>query len=73
VLDDAEDRAEIEDVTIFTDEVIYQLIEEYEEYVEGIEKAQQDTILENITRPARFRILPDHTFRQNDPQSSASR
>jgi translation initiation factor 5B len=67
VLDDAEDRAEIEDVTIFTDEVIYQLIEEYEEYVEGIEQAQQDTILENITRPARFRILPDHTFRQNDP------
>ena len=66
-LDDAEQRAEIEDVTIFTDEVIYQLIEEYEEYVEGIEKAQQDTILENITRPARFRILPDHTFRQNDP------
>ncbi|QLK24863.1 translation initiation factor IF-2 [Natrinema zhouii] len=67
VLDDADDRAEIEDVTIFTDEVIYQLIEEYEEYVEGIEKAQQDTILDNITRPARFRILPDHTFRQNDP------
>ncbi|TMT85533.1 translation initiation factor IF-2 [Haloterrigena sp. H1] len=67
VLDDAEQRAEIEDVTIFTDEVIYQLIEEYEEYVEGIEKAQQDTILENITRPSRFRILLDHTFRQNDP------
>ncbi|QCW03378.1 translation initiation factor IF-2 [Natrinema pallidum] len=66
-LDDADQRAEIEDVTIFTDEVIYQLIEEYEEYVEGIEQAQQDTILENITRPARFRILPDHTFRQNDP------
>ncbi len=54
-------------MTIFTDEVIYQLIEEYEEYVEGIEQAQQDTILENITRPARFRILLDHTFRQNDP------
>ncbi|MFA9415718.1 translation initiation factor IF-2 [Natrinema sp. HArc-T2] len=67
VLDDAEQRAEIEDVTIFTDEVIYQLIEEYEEYVEGIEQAQQDTILENITRPSRFRILLDHTFRQNDP------
>jgi len=33
----------------------------------GHRKAQQDTILENITRPARFRILPDHTFRQNDP------
>ncbi len=66
-LDDAESRAEVEDVSIFTDEVIYQLVEGYEEYVEGIEQAQQDTILENITRPARFRILPDHTFRQNDP------
>jgi translation initiation factor 5B len=67
VLDDAEHRAEIEDVRIFTDAVIYQLIEEYEEFVDELERAQQDTILENIVRPARFRILPDHTFRQNDP------
>ncbi|MDQ2049962.1 translation initiation factor IF-2 [Natronolimnohabitans sp. A-GB9] len=67
VLSDAQQRAEIEDVEVFTDEVIYQLVEEYEDHIEAIEKAQQDTILENITRPARFRILPDHTFRQNDP------
>jgi len=67
VLSDAEDRAEIEDVKLFTDEVIYQLIEEYEEHIEELERAQQDTILDNIVRPARFRILPDHTFRQNDP------
>ncbi|MXV63476.1 translation initiation factor IF-2 [Natronorubrum sp. JWXQ-INN-674] len=67
VLSDAKQRAEIEDVTLFTDEVIYQLIEEYEDHIEAIEREQQDTILENIVRPARFRILPDHTFRQNDP------
>ncbi|PSQ29106.1 translation initiation factor IF-2 [Halobacteriales archaeon QS_9_68_17] len=67
VLGDAEDQAERDDVHLFTSDVIYQLIEEYEEYVEGIEKAQQETVLENISRPARFRILPDHTFRQNDP------
>ncbi len=67
VLADADDRADIEDVGIFTDEVIYQLVEEYEEYIEAIEREQQDTILDNIVRPARFRILPDHTFRQNDP------
>lgn len=66
-LSDADQRAETEDVTIFTDEVIYQLIDEYEEYVDELERAQQDTILDNIVRPARFRILPDHTFRQNDP------
>ncbi|SFS73257.1 translation initiation factor IF-2 [Halostagnicola kamekurae] len=67
VLADAKTRAEQDDVKLFTDEVIYQLVEEYDEHVEELERAQQDTILENISRPARFRILPDHTFRQNDP------
>ncbi|WP_121820560.1 translation initiation factor IF-2 [Halostella salina] len=67
VLDDAEDQVDRDDVHLFTSDVIYQLIEEYEEYVEEVEQAQQETVLENITRPARFRILPDHTFRQNDP------
>ncbi|WIV66768.1 translation initiation factor IF-2 [Natrialbaceae archaeon AArc-T1-2] len=67
VLEDAKRRAEIDDVELFVDDVIYQLVEEYETHVEEIERAQQDTILENITRPARFRILKDHVFRQNDP------
>jgi len=67
VLDDAEEQVDRDDVHLFTSDVIYQLIEEYEAYVEEVEQAQQETVLENITRPARFRILPDHTFRQNDP------
>jgi translation initiation factor 5B len=67
VLDDAQRLAEQEDVRLFEHDVIYRLIESYEEYVEEIEQAQQEQILENITRPARFEILPDHTFRQSDP------
>jgi len=67
VLSDAERRADIDDVRLFTDDVIYQLIEEYEDFVNELERSQQDTILENITRPSRFRILRDHVFRQNDP------
>ncbi|WP_225335138.1 translation initiation factor IF-2 [Halomicrobium urmianum] len=67
VLGDARRLAEQEDVNVFEHEVIYQLIEDYEDHVEAIETAQQDQILENITRPARFQILTDHTFRQNDP------
>ncbi|PSP56042.1 translation initiation factor IF-2 [Halobacteriales archaeon QS_1_67_19] len=67
VLADAERQLEDEDVTLFQSDVIYRLIKEYEEYVEELERAQQETVLENITRPARFQILPDHTFRQNDP------
>jgi translation initiation factor 5B len=67
VLDDARDLAEQEDVRLFEHQVIYKLIEDYEEYVAEIERAQQDQVLENITRPARFQILDDHTFRQSDP------
>ena len=67
VLDDAERRVEEGDVRIFESDVIYQLVEEYDEYVEAIEREQQETVLDNITRPARFQLLMDHTFRQNDP------
>ncbi|WP_423743972.1 translation initiation factor IF-2 (plasmid) [Haladaptatus sp. SPP-AMP-3] len=67
VLADAADEAEQRDIRLFDSDVIYQLIEEYEEYVDEMERAQQQTVLDNITRPARFRILEDHVFRQNDP------
>ncbi|EMA59223.1 translation initiation factor IF-2 [Halorubrum lipolyticum] len=67
LLANAETELENADVKLFTDDVIYQLIEEYETYVEEKQRAQQETVLDKVVRPARFRILPDHTFRQNDP------
>jgi translation initiation factor 5B len=67
MLEDAEREAEESDVKLFTDDVIYQLIEEYEEHVESIEQAQQEQVLDKIQRPCRFRILEDHTFRQSNP------
>ncbi len=67
VLDDARALADQEDVKLFEHDVIYRLIEGYEEHVESIEQAQQEQVLDNITRPARFSILDDHTFRQSDP------
>ncbi|MDY6817243.1 MAG: translation initiation factor IF-2 [Halobacteriales archaeon] len=66
-LGDAARQAEEEEVTIFENDVIYQLVEEYEEFIHQIEESQQETILENISRPCRFRLLPDHVFRQNNP------
>jgi len=67
VLDDAERDLDESDVMLFADDVIYQLVEGYEEHVESIERGQQETVLEKITRPCRFRILEDHVFRQSDP------
>jgi translation initiation factor 5B len=67
VLPDAKRRAEETGVTLFEDDVIYQLVEEYEEYVAEIERAQQENVLDKIQRPARFQMLQDHTFRQSNP------
>jgi translation initiation factor 5B len=67
VLPAAERKAEEEDVRLFASDVIYQLVEDYEEFVERQEREQKEAIFDNIVRPARFRILKDHVFRQNDP------
>jgi translation initiation factor 5B len=67
VLPGAREDAQEADVRIFEHDVIYRLVEAYEGLVEDIEEAQQEQVLENVIRPARFQLLPDHTFRQNDP------
>ncbi|QKY20928.1 translation initiation factor IF-2 [Halolamina sp. CBA1230] len=67
VLPDAEREIDQQDVRLFNHDVIYQLVEDYEAFVEERQREQQETVLDKIHRPARFRILEDHTFRQNDP------
>ena len=67
VLSNAKRELEETDVRLFRDDVIYQLVEDYEGFVEERQRAQQETVLDKIIRPARFQILPDHVFRQNDP------
>ena len=67
VLDDAASDAERADAEVFTHDVIYRLVEDYEAFVTTVEESQQEQVLANITRPARFRVLVDHVFRQSDP------
>jgi translation initiation factor 5B len=67
VLADAADDLETSDVRLFRDDVIYRLVEAYEEYVTELRESQQQTVLERIVRPCRFRVLEDHVFRQSGP------
>ncbi|MFB6135068.1 MAG: translation initiation factor IF-2 [Halanaeroarchaeum sp.] len=67
MLGDSARRAEENDVEVFRSDVIYELIEDYEAHVEAIEERQREVVFENVIRPARFRILRDHVFRQSDP------
>jgi translation initiation factor 5B len=67
VLSDARRELDQSEVKLFENDVIYQLIEDYDEYVTGIKQAQQETVLDKIIRPCRFRVLEDHVFRQSNP------
>ena len=67
VLSDAKRELENSDVRLFKHDVIYQLIEDYDEFITERKREQQETVLDKIVRPCRFRILEDHVFRQNNP------
>ena len=67
VLADAEEDLETSEVRLFADDVIYRLVEAYEEHVTELKQSQQQTVLDRIVRPCRFRILEDHVFRQSGP------
>ncbi|OUJ18961.1 Translation initiation factor 2 GTPase [Methanonatronarchaeum thermophilum] len=64
---EAKKHAKNKDVEIFTSKVIYRLIEKYEEWVQEIKQKREKQRLEKIIRPGKIELLPDHTFRQNNP------
>ncbi len=67
VLDDAREYADEALVEIFEGDVIYRLIEEYEDWVEGMEEERAEKMLDSVVLPAKFRVMHDHVFRQSDP------
>ena len=67
ILPDALDELQKSDVKLFMSDVIYRLVEEYENHVEELTALNEKQKSEAVIRPGRFRILPDHTFRQSKP------
>lgn len=67
ILPDALEALQKSEVKLFMRDVIYQLMEDYEEHVEELAALNEKQKSEAVIRPGRFRILPDHTFRQSKP------
>jgi translation initiation factor 5B len=67
ILPEAEELAEKEGVRIFSHNVIYRLMEEYEEWVRTEKEREKRQELERIVRPGKIRILPGYVFRRSDP------
>ncbi len=67
ILPEAKEQAFIDNIRIFTNNVIYRLLEDYIEYAE-IRKAE-DTAkgLSELILPAKLKMFPDYIFRNSDP------
>ncbi|WP_296882670.1 translation initiation factor IF-2 [uncultured Methanobrevibacter sp.] len=55
------------DVKLFKGDVIYQIIEEYEAWIDEMEQAKKKAFYDAIIKPAKFMSLPKLVFRQSKP------
>ncbi|MEA3203609.1 MAG: translation initiation factor [Thermoplasmata archaeon] len=66
-LPDVESEAAARDLPVFTDEVIYNLLDRYDAWLaEAKRKLEAQNRTEHI-HPAKVRFLPGHSFRMRDP------
>ena len=66
-LPDAESESEESHIRIFSDKVIYSLIDNYTKWVEEDTLHQDDAIFSEFTPIAKFTFLKGYIFRNNDP------
>ncbi|MHA1400590.1 MAG: translation initiation factor IF-2 [Candidatus Heimdallarchaeaceae archaeon] len=67
LLPDAAEEAAINDIKIFSDKVIYNLIDEYERWKEDVKAAIKAESLKDVIMPAKIQILPNYVFRRSNP------
>jgi translation initiation factor 5B len=67
VLEDARKEAQDIGIKIFETKVVYQFIEDYQEWAEAERKREHDEMLKSPLFPVKFRVLPGFMFRQSKP------
>jgi translation initiation factor 5B len=67
LLPDAKEMAMTNGIPVFISDVIYRLIEEYEDWVKGEKEKEKREVIERLPTPAKIKILPGCVFRQSKP------
>lgn len=67
ILPEAKEQANIDNIRIFTNNVIYRLLEDYIEYAETRKAEDTAKALSELILPAKIKMLPDFIFRNSDP------
>ena len=67
VLDDAKDEANKNVIRIFSQPVLYDLVDEYRDWVTSDKENMQKTELDSIMMPCKFQLIKGMVFRRNGP------
>ena len=67
VLDDAKEEANKNGIRIFSEPVLYDLVDEYRDWVTSDKENLQRTELDSIILPCKFQLLKGMVFRRNGP------
>lgn len=54
-------------IRLFAGDVIYKVIEDYEDWINQIEEEKKKSYYDNIIKPGKFMVLPKLIFRQSKP------
>ncbi len=67
ILPDAKTEIEKTDVKVFEGNIIYKLVEDYDEWLKEMNEKMKSDELSKLTKPAIIKILPNCIFRQKNP------
>ena len=67
MLPDAKEAAAQAEIPVFVSDVIYRLIEDYEEWVTSEREKEKRELMERVNTPAKIKLLPGCVFRQSKP------
>ncbi len=67
ILPDAKEKAQLSNIKLFVNDVIYRLIDDYKDWIEKQKELSEKNISETIVKPAVFQIMRDCIFRQSKP------
>ncbi|MEN6290611.1 MAG: translation initiation factor IF-2 [Methanobacterium sp.] len=67
VLPSAAEEIKASEIKLFSSNIIYQLIEDYDEWIKAAEERKKKAWLDAIIKPAKIRIIPKLIFRNSKP------
>lgn len=62
-----EEAIKEEDVRVFQSNIIYEIVDSYQEWKQALQEEAREEALNSISRPAKIRSMPEHVFRSSNP------